>query len=214
MPLLFIDASRPLPAVGVLRDGAWLAFTIAQAGPVEALFPSVGRVLADAGTSLPQLSGYIFAEGPGSVLGLRTAAMALRAWSRTPGLAPHPIFAVNSLALAAALAAAEHPELARAPFTVFAASRRDRWNAYSTGDTAWAECDAAALAARPGPFLRLPARDFATCPVTPRDFDPAPALARHPGVFTAPGLLHSTDTPDAANPANTYVTWAGDRHRA
>lgn len=214
MSLLVIDATWPLPAVGVWDAGAWRAFARADTGAAESLFGLIESVLRDADTPLAQLTGYAYAEGPGSVLGLRTAAMALRTWSHTPGLPAHPVFAVNSLALAAALASLARPELAAAPFTVFAASRRDRWNAYSPGDAAWAECDATALTARAAPFLKLPSRDFATTPVAHTEFDPLDALARHPAVLLTPGLLRPTTSPDAANLTNTYVTWAGDRHRA
>lgn len=211
-PLLFIDAAWPHPAAGVWEAGAWRAFARADKPPAESLFGLVETVLHEAGTPLPALAGYIYAEGPGSVLGLRSAAMALRAWNRAPGLAARPVFAVNSLALALALAMHAHPD-AR-PLTVFAASRRDRWNALSPGDAHWAECDAAALAGRPGPFLRLPARDFAKAPVDASDFDPVDALGRCPGILNTPELLRVTDAPDAANLANAYATWTGERHRA
>ena len=213
-PILVIDAAAPLPIAGVWRDGAWLAYARSDAAPVESLFPLIQKTLGEAGVGLSDISGYIFTEGPGSVLGLRSAAMALRTWSHTPGLTPRPVFTVNSLALAAALAVAKTPELATAPFTVFAAARRDRWNAFTHGDGAWAECDAAALTARPAPHLKLPAREFATTPVPASDFDTAAAFAAHPEVLTLPGLLRPTAAPDAANHANTYVTWTGDRHRA
>ena len=99
------------------------------------------------GVPLSGLAGYIFASGPGSVLGLRTAAMALRTWGATPGLAAKPVLAVNSLQLAGALAKAS----GLGDATVFAASRRDRWNAWALTASQWEECDAAALAALPNP---------------------------------------------------------------
>lgn len=209
---LVIDAAAPHPVVGVWENGEWRSYVRADAPPAESLFGLIESALRGASAELSALSGYIYAEGPGSVLGLRGAAMAIRAWNNAPGLTPRPVFAVNSLALAAALLAASRPDIRS--FTVFAASRRDRWNAFSAGDTRWSECDATELAARPGPFFRLPSRDFVGIPVAYADFDPAEALAKHPETLTHPGLLHPTDKPDAANLANTFVTWAGDRHRA
>lgn len=208
---LVIDAAWPQAAIGVWNAGAWKSF-VASEGPVsEAFFALVEKALAEAGVPLSGLTGYIFAEGPGSILGLRTAAMALRTWRETPGLAAKPILAGNSIHLAGALAAAE----GLGETTVFAASRRDRWNAWVPGDCVWRECDATELAALPGPHLRLPARDFSTQPVPAAEaFDPISALRRHPDIFLKSGLLSETGAPDAANLANQYSTWAGGRHRA
>lgn len=206
---LLIDAAWPQAAAGVWSDGRWLSFVASEGPAVEALFAIVDRALGEADMKLSGLAGYIFAEGPGSVLGLRTAAMALRAWGSTPGLPAKPILACNSLQLAGALASAE----GLGEVTVFAASRRDRWNAWAPGASRWEECDAAALAALPAPHRRLPARDLTPPPVPAEVFDPIAALRRHPEVFQRPGLLFGTEAPDAANIANQYATWAGGRHK-
>lgn len=207
---LFIEAAWTRAAVGVLEHGRWRAFAITEGPAIESLFSTIESVLRDAGLSLSKISGYIYGEGPGSVLGLRTAAMALRAWSATPGLVARPVYIVNSLTLAAALANADGHGAA----TVFAASRRDRWNAFSPGTDRWIECDPSMLAATPGPHLRLPARDLGSPPVQAAAFDPIDALAQHPDVFYRAGLLRSGEAPDAANLANQYATWTGDRHKA
>lgn len=208
---LMLDAAWPLAAAGVWSEGRWRAFARADGPAVESLFGIADRALREAGVKPAELAGYLFPEGPGSVLGLRSAAMALRTWRAAPGLAEKPVLACCSLRLAAALAAAEFP--AAGPFTLFAASRRDRWNALAARASRREECDGAALAALPAPFLQLPARDVGAPPVTAERFDPVPALARHPEVFSTPGLLYLCDAPDAANTANTYATWTGDRHR-
>ena len=208
---LMLDAAWPLAAAGVWRDGRWASFVRADGPAVESLFAITDGALRDAGVKLSELSGYIFAEGPGSVLGLRSAAMALRAWRVTPGVGEKPVLAGCSLRLAAALAAAERP--AEGPFTVFAASRRDRWNVLAARSEHREECDTAGLASLPPPFLQLPARDVGAPPVAAEKFDPVAALHRHPEVFLTHGLLYLCDAPDAANLANTYATWAGDRHR-
>lgn len=213
-PLLVLDASAPTPLAGVWRDGAWLSFVRANLPPAESLFDTVAAALAGAGTGLSDLSGYIYVEGPGSVLGLRSAAMALRVWTRAPGAARLPVFTAGSPALAVSLARTARPELATRPFTVIAAARRDRWNVLTAGDPAPHECDTAALATLPAPLLKLPAREFVAAPADVISFDPASELGRHPEVLATPGLLRPTDSPDAANIANTYVTWTGERHRA
>src|SRR6478735_4681024 len=81
---LLIDAAWPQAAAGVWKDGRWASFVVTEGPVVEELFAIIDRTLGEAGVTLSGLSGYIFAEGPGSVLGLRTAAMALRVWRPTP----------------------------------------------------------------------------------------------------------------------------------
>ncbi len=206
---LLIDAAWPQAASGVWYDGRWSSFVASEGPAVEALFAIIERALSDADVPLSGLAGYIFPEGPGSVLGLRTASMALRAWSATPGLPAKPILACNSLQLAGALASAA----GLGENTVFAASRRDRWNAWAPGASAWEECDAGALSALPAPHLRLPARDITPPPVSAEIFDPIAALRRNPEVFKKSGLLFATHAPEAANIANQYTTWAGGRHK-
>lgn len=207
---LLLDAAWPVAATGVWENGAWRSYVRTEGPVVESLFGAVERALADARIALPELAGYVYATGPGSILGLRSAAMALGAWRAAPGLVKKPVLAYDSLHIASRLARADGSTAA----TVFAAARRDRWNALPPGGEVPLECDANALAGMPKPLLRLPARDFAKTPVEADAFDPVDALGRHPEILTTPELLFETETPDAANIANTYVAWSGERHKA
>lgn len=90
-PALVIDAASACVQVGVLRaDGtaAWHADT-AESG--VAVFRGVERL----GVDPLAVAAFVFCDGPGSVLGIRTAAMALRTWHV---LKPRPLFAYSSLA--------------------------------------------------------------------------------------------------------------------
>lgn len=207
---LIIEAAWPRAAVGIWENGRWHAFLTTEGPAVEALFATIEVALKNAGIRLTDIDGFVYGEGPGSILGLRTAAMALRAWNALPGVAARPTFLVNSLALAAALAEAEGG--ARA--TVFAASRRDRWNVLTPESSTWAECDPTGLAETPMPRLRLPARDLGAPPVDAATFDPVDALAKYPEILLHHKIFRVGAAPDAANLANTYAAWTGDRHKA
>jgi len=207
---LMLDAAWPVAAVGLWDAGAWRAFVRTEGPAVEALFGAIDTAFATAGIALGDVAGYLYAGGPGSILGLRTAAMALGTWRAAPGLNRKPVLAYDSIVIASRLAALEGLPAS----TVFAAARRDRWNALPPGAQVPLECDANALAGLPAPYLRLPARDLGRPPVDAAIFDPVAALGRRPEIFLSPGLLAETATPDAANAANKYAEWTGGRHRA
>lgn len=207
---LAIDAAWPVAAAGVWEKGAWRSFVRTDGPVVESLFVAVDTALTDSGLKLPELAGYFFASGPGSILGLRTAAMALSTWRVTPGVGVKPIIAYDSLRVAALLAKrAGHGDA-----TVFAAARRDRWNVLPPGGRVPLESDTNGLLGMARPLLRLPARDLSPPPEDARTFDPIAALATDPGVFATGDLFVETDAPDAANLANQYATWSGERHKA
>ncbi len=120
-PALLIDSASPRIQVALLaRDEApRSASTEGEAG--MGIFSAV----ASLGLELSTLRAFVYCEGPGSVLGIRTAAMALRTWSI---LEPRPIFSYQSLALLAA--AEQRPEV-----TYIADARRQAWHAFRAGGT-------------------------------------------------------------------------------
>lgn len=137
---LVIDSASATVQAGLFvpdRAPVWRQST-AEAG--IAVFACAAEVLAAAGRGVRDLGACVFCEGPGSILGIRTVAMALRTWQavREQEL---PVFAYRSLELVAhALAAAGTP----VPFTVIADARRDTWHCVDVG------------AGGPGPLRRVP----------------------------------------------------------
>lgn len=81
VPLLFIDASAPRVQAGVWQGGRWLAYRCMEAPALEEVFRSVSLLLKEAELRFTDLGGFIHNEGPGSILGIRLAAMALRIWA-------------------------------------------------------------------------------------------------------------------------------------
>jgi tRNA threonylcarbamoyladenosine biosynthesis protein TsaB len=113
-PLLLIDASSARVQAGWLEGGgaARWASAVAEAGV------GVFRCLKELGADPARAGAFIHCEGPGSVLGVRIAAMALRAWR--VGIS-RPVFAYRSLEL---VAVAE----GRPGVGVIADARRGSWH--------------------------------------------------------------------------------------
>lgn len=120
--LLLIDTASSTVQVAILRregDAAWDA----RAGDAgECLFSTVETVLERTGPSLATIDAFVFCEAPGSVLGIRTAAVALRTWNC---LKPRPVFTYCGLSL---VAQALGLEPGNRNFSVIADARRDTWH--------------------------------------------------------------------------------------
>ncbi|MBI5771328.1 MAG: peptidase M22 [Verrucomicrobia bacterium] len=195
-PLLVIDAASAQVQVGVLTGPAgqrW-AFSSEEAGV------GVFRVLDAVGVRPADCGAWIFCDGPGSVLGIRTVAMALRAWA---AIDPRPVFAYCSLAVVA-------EAIGRSDVGVIADARRDRWH----------------LARRGEKLQRQSLAELPTELVMPENF--RCWSAPPPGVRTVPyvleklllntldaNLYREVPAPDAfLHEEPSYVTWVPQIHRA
>jgi len=195
-PVLVVDTASLRVQVGLCQaDGRnrWITRTDE---PSAALFAG----LAELGVDLNTVGAFVFCDGPGSVLGIRSAAMAIRVWQT---LRPRPAFAYSSLALVATA-------LGRAEITMIADARRDTWHCQQLG----------------GVRFRQPTSGLAGELVTPENFRswsvPPAAVATTPYMIpdlwatTAnKDLLRATEAPDAflAEEPN-FVPWKAHIHRA
>lgn len=195
-PLLLIDAASARVQVGLVdADGATRWQTSEEEAGVG-VFCSVEAL----GCDLKRVRAFAFCEGPGSVLGVRTAAMALRTWR---ALALRPAFAYCSLAVVS-------HALGQPDVSVIADARRDSWHHYS----------------RERGLRRVPATELAGKLVMPEGFrhwSPLPAhVGRTPYLLadllprTADAdLFRETDAPDAfLHEEPNYATWTPQIHRA
>ncbi len=193
-PLLFLDAASSRVQVGVwTRDGAWRTSDEEAGIAVFRCVEELGFNVADAGA-------FVFSDGPGSILGVRTVAMALRAWTL---LKARPVFAYSSLALVAH--ALNRPELG-----IIADARRDSWHHYQLGRG----------------LRRLPSADLAGALAMPENFRHWSTLPAHVArvPYSVPELLaragdaeifDATAAPDAfLHEEPSYVTWTPQIHRA
>jgi tRNA threonylcarbamoyladenosine biosynthesis protein TsaB len=211
--VLLIDSSSTCIQVGLWRLDREPIWNTSEQEAGIAIFAGVEALLAQAGIGVADLGGLVFCEGPGSILGIRTAAMALRVWSAAGGRAP-PVFAYRSLELVA------HDLRRRAipaPFAVLADARRDSWH--------WVVAPPEGAI---GPLQRIPtatAVAFSGRRFTPAGFR---AWSSLPGeVSTVPyalpdlwqhqaeaDLLRAAPQPDAfLHEAATYVAWNPQIHR-
>ena len=197
-PLLVLDAASSRVQTGWIVNaepgGSRWASSDEETG--VGLFRSIAALGIDVG----EAGAFVFCNGPGSVLGIRTCAMALRTWNV---LTPRPVFTYCSLAAAA-------QALGRSDVSVIADARRELWHHFALGGT----------------LRRVPATELSGELVMPENFrhwSLLPAGLTHvpyaladllPRVLDA-NLLAATDAPDAfLHEEPNYVTWTPQIHRA
>ena len=123
--LLVFDAASTRLQVGLLqRDVPEIWRTTAdEAG--RGIFPHTEELLSQSHLRLDDIGAFVYCEGPGSMLGVRTVAMALRTWQV---LQPRPAFAYQSLAVAGHF---EWLQNGGRDFAVIADARRETWHRQS-----------------------------------------------------------------------------------
>lgn len=220
---LLIDASSPLSVIaGKLgADGrSWAGFVEEKFAALDGIFSALEKL-----SDTPPARGFLFCEGPGSVLGIRIAAAAVRAklaLDRAAGNSPTlPVFAFRSLRLAAQLATRAFP--AAKNFVVAAESRINVCNVLRVENGIPADDFEEIKSADAEKFsgekiFTLPARRalppaFANA----ERLDVAALLKNDPAIFSdVPELVRDCrGAPDAVNTASadSYVRWSPDRRR-
>lgn len=207
--ILVLDAASQSTQAGLLRPGLpgiWHR-TPEEAG--NGIFAGTDAVLKAAGLTLGDIDAFAYCEGPGSMLGTRTIAMALRTWQV---LHPRPVYAYQSLAVAGRAVWAQQPRA----FAVIADARRDTWHVQPVGaDGSFA------------PLQRLPAADLPAGElVTPEKFRAWATLPRPAALvsydlaklFPALGegdFFQTSEAPDAfQHEAPAYKKWSAQVHSA
>ena len=197
-PLLLLDASSGRIQAGLLdvKGGSRWASRMADAG--VGVFECLEELEVDIGS----VGAFAFCEGPGSILGIRTTAMALRVWNV---LGTRPTYGFMSLAVAAHAAR-------RGGAAVIADARRSLWHRYKLG----------------GVLERVPSSELGGELLTPEGFrhwDPLPpgtsevsydlkTLLAQPHVADA-DLFRLTTEPDAfLHEEPSYAKWTPQIHRA
>lgn len=209
--LLVLDAVATTVHTGLLRTGQAPVWERSEREAGWALFAGAEACLRRAGVGLAEVGAFVFCAGPGSMLGARTAAMAIRAWQVA---LPRPAYHYQSLALLARGLGRAGP----GPFSVIADARRHAWHVVTV-----------AADGRCGDLRRVPAAELAAGgeplvqPAAFRAWAPAPRPVREvaydpPGLFAelaAEDLFAATERPDAfQHEAPVYQTWTAQVHRA
>lgn len=210
--ILVVDAASTRVQTGLLRPGHEAVWRVAEGEAGVLVFQQAEACLHEAGLGLVDIRAYAFCEGPGSMLGIRTVAMALRTWQV---LHPRPVYRYQSLSLVAhALVRAG----ATLPGMVIADARRETWHAVPIDATR-----------QVGPLRRIPAAELSAGsdtlwqPAVFRAWAPAPRAA-HDWPYHAPDLwagladldlLTETTLPDAfQHDAPEYRKWSAEVHSA
>lgn len=196
-PVVVLDAASALVQVGVLtadNTSRWETSPEESGVAVFACFERLGVAPAD-------VHAWVYCEGPGSILGIRTVAMALRTWGV---LWRRPVFSYSSLAVVA-------HALARDRTSVIADARRETWHHYDVG-TGLRRVATSELAGD----LVMP-EHFRHWSALPANVTQTPYLLADllPKVWSTADLLHATEAPDAfLHQEPSYVTWTPQIHRA
>lgn len=197
-PLLLIDAASDTVQVGLLGRGEPARWSSRRQEAGVGIFECIDLLDVDLG----RVRAFAFCEGPGSILGIRSSAMAVRMWGV---LEPRAAFGYLSLALVA-------QALGRTDLAVIADARRGLWHRFVLG----------------GSLERVQAAELAgelAAPEGFRHWDPFP-----PGTTTTPydlsrlielprvaeaDLFHATASPDAfLHQEPAYAKWIPQIHRA
>ncbi len=208
-PCLVIDASaRDRLRVGVVQGGRWVSQVESPEGALEATSGCVGDVLKSAGLQLADVQSFALNIGPGSMLGIRVAALTVRAWS---ALKPRPIYVWESLV---ALATVALDRGVKAPFVVVAESRLKRWNVLEVNAqkqfSAVAECETEQVKQKALPVLTLADEALKIFSGVIKLADPWADLPKY---FAEGRLLKLEPKPEPLNATEDFALWSGERHR-
>lgn len=206
--VLLIDSASAVIQVGILRAGSEPFWETSGDEAGVGVFGATETVLRRAGGSLGAIDAFVFCEGPGSVLGIRTAAVALRTWN---AIRARPVFAFRSLELVANF------QLQRrtGPFSVIADARRDSWHVIAASASGATSPLRRAVAAELTGTLLMP-QSFRHWSPPPEGVEIVPyQLSVMLEALRDAPLLSETSEPDAfLHEAPSYQTWTPQVHRA
>ena len=131
-PLLLLDTASTRVQLALFRPDQPALWEARDDEAGVALFTCAEKLLARASLTIADIATFAFCDGPGSVLGIRTAAVALRTWRAMDSKRERPIYSYCSLALVAHhLLATENAR----NLSLIADARRDTWHHISIDTT-------------------------------------------------------------------------------
>lgn len=125
--MLVIDSSSRRVCVGLFDEKGILSCRTSEEDASLSLFPLIKSLLAEFDWQLSQINSIAFCEGPGSMLGIRTAIMGIRTWQGAGLLDDTPIYSFSSLLIGVELVRASSGS--EDSFLVITDARRKSWNA-------------------------------------------------------------------------------------
>ncbi|MDP1580275.1 MAG: hypothetical protein Q8M02_08350 [Candidatus Didemnitutus sp.] len=211
--ILVLDAASTEVHLGLLGGGQEPMWHHSSDEAGKALFQLLEDCLRAADLPLDSISAFVYCDGPGSMLGVRTVVMAIRTWQ---ALQPRPAYRYHSLTLLA------HDLLtsgrASAPCGVIADARRDHWHVTPSN----AQDGVGALERVPKEKLHDGALPLWHSTAF-RAWNPVPSAAQDVPYLPAQlfasqcdtDLLERTEMPDVfQHAAPEYKKWSAQIHRA
>ncbi len=210
---LWLDTSCTETSLALLQDGELLTLRSSSENALDFIFTALDSSLAEHSLSFKDIIEIHYCGGPGSTLGLRIAAMALKTWKALrPGI---DLFTSNSLLVQTALLAEEpnHPT----NFTLIAQHRKGLWYSLEYNGKQYSKDKPNTLSDEDIPKLRgiifhMQQRKFASN--LPDNFQPMPVHHKHISkILQNNEIFHPVDKPeffDTGTP--TFSKWTPERH--
>lgn len=125
--MLVVDTSSRRVCVGLFDEKGTLSYKTSEEDASLSLFPLIKSLLAEFDWQLSQINTIAFCQGPGSMLGIRTAIMGIRTWQGAGLIDNKPIYSFSSLRIGAELVRGSSSS--KDSFLVITDARRNSWNA-------------------------------------------------------------------------------------
>ncbi len=129
--MLILDTASRRPCVALIEKTKPVSTHHSDDEASLSLFPLIKSLLEERSLKLSDLRAIAFCEGPGSMLGIRTAIMGIRTWIGTEQLIDCNLFSFNSLQIGKLIISSGKPD--RASFLVVTDARRQSWNCLQAG---------------------------------------------------------------------------------
>lgn len=201
--VMIIDAAATKLQVGWVEENAETRWANLETEAGTGFYQALEQLAVNPN----QAKAFVFCEGPGSMLGIRTIVAALRTWI---ALDPRPIFTYRSLELAGA-------RLAQPGATLIADARRQSWHVLALDEHG-----------KPGDIQRLATNELPAGPIYTlsgmRSWTKLPEPPPSEVTYDASALttdlagallLRETTDPDAFQPERpTFAKWTPRVHQA
>lgn len=125
--MLAIDTSSRRACVGLFDEKGALSYRTSEEDASLSLFPLIKHVLKEFDWQLSDINSIAFCQGPGSMLGIRTAIMGIRTWQGVKLIEGKQIYSFSSLAIGAELVRLSFPS--EKTYLIITDARRNSWNA-------------------------------------------------------------------------------------
>lgn len=212
-PLLILDTSSRKTWVGLKLCPNTLLSKSEEQDPSKTLFKLVEAVLDGAGKTLADLASIAYCAGPGSMLGARTASMAIRSWQGIGIKAAQTVFYYTSLHAGSHIAS----QSLGGDGIVVTDARRSSWNALPfpcSPATALSLLTNEELENREGvivSFAEFPSWTKTKAELTELSYDPGPLFE---GQAFMPLLIPTEKASPLTIRSNDYKKWDARIHSA